>query len=251
MGAYGEQTHCSEKHKTFSDCIGGVSFALISFENDEICFFEDNETILRYLWYLYYIPMTAVPLLSFFCSLCVGKTDADRPLVKWWRLWIVWTILVIGITTNDVHQLAFRFTGDVKAYESYTYGLLYFAAVIWSVSLAIISFVILMRKCRLSQCRQLAWIPMLPFTIAAVLLIIYYIQGGSPAIHGHRLYKLQEVYISADKDFCMTIMLDALDTNPDTEKYMTKLNVLNGTLAVKNEDGAVYIRLSFGEGAVL
>lgn len=42
--------------------------------------FETNETATRYLWYAYYIPQTAIPLLMLFAACYVGR-DERKPLI--------------------------------------------------------------------------------------------------------------------------------------------------------------------------
>ena len=125
---------------------------------------------MRYLWYAYYIPFTAVPLSGYLTALCVGKTEADRPLKRAKYLWFIEMLLCTAVLTNDLHQQAFRLLD--LASEAYTHGWLYYVTVVWSVFFTLASFTVLMRRCRISAVRSLWYIPMLPATLGALLLVI-------------------------------------------------------------------------------
>ena len=45
--------------------------------------FEESETIARFIWYLYYIPMLMIPQISFQASLSVGEPEDEKlPLIQ-------------------------------------------------------------------------------------------------------------------------------------------------------------------------
>lgn len=93
-------------------------------------FTTQDTTIERYLWYVYYIPFTMMPLLLFMATLYVGKTDQYIPDQRWKLLYIPAVAVVAGILTNDVHQQAFRFREDMFDWNhEYTHELIYYAAV--------------------------------------------------------------------------------------------------------------------------
>ena len=72
-------------------------------------YFSGVETALRYLWYLYYLPQLFAPLLAFVVADRVGKTEEYRLSRAYGVLFLAAAVLFIGIMTNDIHQLAFRF----------------------------------------------------------------------------------------------------------------------------------------------
>ena len=95
-------------------------------------YFSGVETALRYLWYLYYLPQLFAPLLAFVVADRVGKTEEYRLSRAYGVLFLAAAVLFIGIMTNDIHQLAFRFNPDLVNWDDdYDYGPLFYAVVIW------------------------------------------------------------------------------------------------------------------------
>ncbi len=68
--------------KTTRRCLGGISALLIFWLVVSTCkhlIFENNVTIVRYLWYAYYIPQILITVLSLITVLMVGKGENARP----------------------------------------------------------------------------------------------------------------------------------------------------------------------------
>ena len=80
-------------------------------------FFTDS-TIIRHLWYCYYVPQILAPLFSLFAALQLGRREGDALSHKWYLLFIPAALLIGGILTNDLHQMAFRATPDAAALEA-------------------------------------------------------------------------------------------------------------------------------------
>lgn len=94
--------------------------------------FSGIPNVKRYMWYLYYVPMILLPLLTFRTSLFLGKSDAQRPSRYWRLLALPAGGLCAAILTNDLHGLAFRFADvSLPNAEAYTRGPFYYAAVGW------------------------------------------------------------------------------------------------------------------------
>ena len=69
-----------------------------------------HDTLGRYIWYSYYIPMVMVPLLGVFIVDYIGKPEGYRP-PRWMNyLYIPAGLLILAVFTNDLHQLVFEFT---------------------------------------------------------------------------------------------------------------------------------------------
>ena len=68
----------------------------------------------RYLWYGYYIPMILVPLLGVFIIDHMGKPEDYRNPSWMKKLYIPAFAILIGIFTNDLHQLAFDFPEGIE-----------------------------------------------------------------------------------------------------------------------------------------
>ena len=109
-----------------------------------ICALWMIEVILKYksftpfyatvLWYLYYVPMTLIPLLYQLCGLRLAGLEQHRLGRRYCAaLWIVAILLIGFVLTNDFHQQVFRFdrTSDTWS-NDYTYGWGYFAVLVWT-----------------------------------------------------------------------------------------------------------------------
>ena len=132
-------------------------------------FFTDS-MITRHLWYCYYVPQILAPLFSLFAALQLGRREGDALSHKWYLLFIPAALLIGGILTNDLHQMAFRATPDAAALEAdYTHGWVYYLAMTWIVGLLLATGIIVYRKCRVSESRRYAWIPLCVFLGGLVL----------------------------------------------------------------------------------
>lgn len=126
-------------------------------------FFSDD-AITRHLWYLYYVPQILAPLFSLFAALQLGRREGDALSRKWYLLFIPAVLLIGGVLTNDLHQLVFRAVPGAATLETdYTHGWMYYLAMTWIVSLLLATGIIVYRKCRISESRRYAWIPLCVF----------------------------------------------------------------------------------------
>ena len=126
-------------------------------------FFSDD-TITRHLWYCYYVPQILAPLFSLFAALQLGRREGDALSRKWYLLFIPAALLIGGILTNDLHQMAFRAApGAVTLEADYTHGRVYYLAMTWIVTLLLATGIIVYRKCRVSESRRYAWVPLCVF----------------------------------------------------------------------------------------
>ena len=103
----------------------------------------------QWCWYAYYISMILIPQLCLFAAKYIGKPEDYRLSKKWSWMYVPSIILILGILTNDLHQLAFRFhLGYEIGWDDYQRTYLYYAAVVWIFSC--IAFMIweLIKKCR-------------------------------------------------------------------------------------------------------
>ena len=126
-------------------------------------FFSDD-AITRHLWYLYYVPQILAPLFSLFAALQLGRREDDALSRKWYLLFIPAALLIGGVLTNDLHQLVFRAVPGAATLEAdYTHGWMYYLAMTWIVGLLLATGIIVYRKCRVSESRRYAWIPLCVF----------------------------------------------------------------------------------------
>ena len=132
-------------------------------------FFTDH-TITRHLWYLYYVPQILAPLFSLFAALQLGRREDDALSRKWVLLFVPAALLIGGVLTNDLHQMAFRAAPGAATLEAdYTHGWVYYLAMTWIVGLLLATGIIVYRKCRVSESRRFAWAPLCVFLGGFVL----------------------------------------------------------------------------------
>lgn len=126
--------------------------------------FFSNDAITRHLWYLYYVPQILATLFSLFAALQLGRREGDALSRKWYLLFIPAVLLIGGVLTNDLHQLVFRAVPGAATLEAdYTHGWMYYLAMTWIVGLLLATGIIVYRKCRVSESRRYAWIPLCVF----------------------------------------------------------------------------------------
>jgi len=63
----------------------------------------------QWCWYAYYISMILIPQICLFAAKYIGKPEDYLLSKKWSWMYVPSIILILGILTNDLHQLAFRF----------------------------------------------------------------------------------------------------------------------------------------------
>ena len=127
-------------------------------------FFLTDPDITRHLWYLYYVPQILAPLFSLFAALELGRRDGDAISARRHLLFIPAALLICGVLTNDLHQMAFRAVPGAATLEAdYTHGWLYFLVMAWTIALLLITGTIIYRKCRVFESRKYAWVPLSVF----------------------------------------------------------------------------------------
>ncbi len=159
----------------------GVSLLLIlwfSFRSAKYFIFW-QPTAIRYMWYLFYLPMLFVPMLALLVAMSLGKPDEYRLPKPVWLLFAVSGALLILVLTNDLHQLVFTFPKDADVYSdtNHGYGACYYAVIGWQVLCAAASLAVMLFKYRLKN-RKLRFLPVIPLALSLIYLALYYI--GTP-----------------------------------------------------------------------
>ena len=87
----------------------------------------ESKFLLHWLWYLYYVPLILIPLLSVFMSVSLCKSENFRISKSVRMMDIPALILLLLVLTNDVHQLVFSFPLDTHKLSDtgYAYGFAY------------------------------------------------------------------------------------------------------------------------------
>ena len=124
--------------------------------------FKESESIARMIWYLYYVPMFAIPQFSFQAALSLGKAENEKLPVIQKVTGIIAVVCIMIVLTNDFHQMVFRFhPGFVNWDADYLHQPLFWIICVWDYLFFAFTALILLRKCRLSASRRLTWIPLI------------------------------------------------------------------------------------------
>ena len=142
--------------------------------------FVSSPDLLRHLWYEYYVPVLLIPLLALFVSMLLSKPEGYRLPRKAFPFAVPTLALIVLVLTNDFHQLAFRFPENASVWteREYSYGIVYFSAVVWAVLCSLISFVIMLSKSRLEKNRKAFPLPLIPILAAVIYIILYILRVG-------------------------------------------------------------------------
>lgn len=139
-----------------------------------------DTVVMRYVWYLYYLPMLFIPLLAVYIALCLGKPDEYRLSRKAGILAIVPAVLFLAVITNDLHQQVFAFKSGVPGLPkngTYSYRPLYFACLGWMIVCMVFSIISLLKKSRIPGGRK----RLMPFVTGCIMILysVLYISGIS------------------------------------------------------------------------
>ena len=133
--------------------------------------FVIDTDVLRILWYMYYLPMLFIPLISVFVSL--GKSENYRIHKCFLLLYIPTVLLLLLVLTNDWHQWVFNFPGDIFSDREYGYSFGYWLVVVWEIICALTALIIMVLKCRIPRSRRILWLPFIPFAVSIVYAFFY------------------------------------------------------------------------------
>lgn len=163
--------------KQVAQYLTGISVLLIlwfTFRSAKYFIFW-QPTAIRYLWYLYYLPMLFIPILALLVALSLGKPDDYRLPKAACALWIISGILLLLVLTNDLHQLVFTFPEDAEVWsdKSNGYGIGSFIVIGWQILCMISALVVMIIKCRLKNGRRQLW-TVLPMAVSLVYLGLNY-----------------------------------------------------------------------------
>ena len=145
-----------------------------------------SETGTRYLWYLFYIPLTMIPLVSYFISLSIGR-DRDEKLPLLSRLLIIPAISLLVFTiTNDFHQKVFVFYNGIEnGNHDYSYCWGFYIIIAWIVSIMLLSLITAILRSTKGDSGKYIWIPILILVLGIIYGLLntftdlFYINGIS------------------------------------------------------------------------
>lgn len=161
-------------------------------------------SVQRYLWYAYYIPVMAISLLCFYLALYIYRPqEKPLPAVSYLPI-VIGILLALGVLTNDLHFLAFRFPSGILSDDAeHRNGPLFFLFAFVFLVLFILSYWIILRKCHQTVRGKLRFLPVLPL-IAETVYCVLYLLDAAPRINGINLWNGGEFF-----GFCMIAFLEA------------------------------------------
>lgn len=136
--------------------------------------FTETPWVLRHLWYMYYLPMLFIPLLSVFISMSLGKPESFR-LPRWTTfLYLPTAAFLLLVLTNDFHQFVFVFPADATVWiNDYRYAVGYYLVVGWLILCTLTALFVMVGKCRIPNSRGIFLLPFVPVILAVVYGILY------------------------------------------------------------------------------
>lgn len=127
----------------------------------------------RRLWYLFYLPMIFIPLLSLFISISLSKAESYRPPRWTWAMYFIAGILLALVITNDRHELVFTYPNGIMSDRDYEYAAGYYIIAAWEVLCAVAAITIMLFKCRLPHSRRYLVFPLIPLALSVAYAYAY------------------------------------------------------------------------------
>lgn len=131
-----------------------------------------DATSTRYLWYSYYVPQCLAPAVMLITLSAMGRKDERFPK-KLFLLFVPAALLILLVFTNDLHQQVFSFPKGLKySNQIYNWEWGYYLILCWIALLYLAIGGVLFVKCRISQCRKKAWIPLILLVACFALCVL-------------------------------------------------------------------------------
>ena len=128
----------------------------------------------QWCWYTYYISIILIPQLCLFAAKYIGKPEEYRLPGKWYLTYLPSVILIVGILTNDLHQLAFRFhLGYEAGWDDYQRTYFYYVAVVWIFSCITLMIAEIVKNCRIPGTKKMIWLPIAMLGIGVLYTVLY------------------------------------------------------------------------------
>ncbi len=126
------------------------------------------------LWYWYYLALLFIPLFALFVSFSLNKPDDYRLPKKLLYLYIIPTLILIMVLTNDIHQFVFAFpNGEIVIDGPYKYGFGSYIVVGWQIVCGTVAVVTMIIRCRIKENKAALSLPMAPLITAMLYILIY------------------------------------------------------------------------------
>lgn len=136
--------------------------------------FVHSAVLNHQLWYWYYLAMLFIPLFALFVSVSLDKPDDYRLPKKLLFLYIIPTLILIMVLTNDIHQFVFVFpNGEIVADGPYEYGFGRYIVVGWQIICGTVAIATMISRCRIKANKAILSLPVVPLVTAMLYILIY------------------------------------------------------------------------------
>lgn len=163
-------------------CFAGVSMLLVFWIAVSMCkhlVFVNHVTVVRYLWYTYYIPQILITVLGLNITIMAGGGEDVRLGKGGMLLFGAGAALIVLVLTNDLHQIVFSFPEGVPwTNASCTHEAGYYLIMGLIALSGLVISVMIVHKCRIP--RRKKFIPV-PFVCVAVIIlygVLYFMEGS-------------------------------------------------------------------------
>ena len=167
-------------------------------------FFEENITIVRYIWYAYFIPGIVCTIFFFAIALSINR-DKEQKLPPIFMMAIVaGAVILLGVMTNDLHFQAYSFSGGVlddRGNEKREW--IYYLAKFFIYALSLASLAVILKKSSLHPERKYRFLPLLPVLIGVLYFALYPLKLYSLFSLPCRVYNVGEIFV-----FCAVSVIE-------------------------------------------
>ena len=181
----------------------------------------------RICWYLYYLPLIFIPTLYYISSSSLlGRMNKNKKVI----IYIISTILLFLVLTNDFHELVFIFNKGIILYDDYTHYIGYYLISIWIFYLfskSLIDLAIYRMKIKRDM---KGFLPFIVILLGLAYTILYVLD--IPYIRSINMSVVNSALI------CIGIELDFyLNLIPNNSEYKNKFSNSNLDMAIISLDG--------------
>lgn len=163
-------------------CFGWVSMLLVFWIAVSMCkhlVFMNNVTIVRYLWYAYYIPQILLAVLGLNIAIMAGGGENVSLGKEGWFLLGIGAALILLVLTNDLHQIVFSFPKGVPwTNASCTHEAGYYLIMALIALCAIAISAIIVHKCRIPKRKKFTPLPFLCVLFMIIYGVMYFVDGS-------------------------------------------------------------------------
>ncbi|MBP5444782.1 MAG: hypothetical protein J6Y28_01290 [Acholeplasmatales bacterium] len=122
-----------------------------------------NDVLLRYIWYLNYLPLIFAPILFLNANLVMTLKRSKKVMKITLFLFIISIVMLFLVLANDIFEFAFVFKNGIENWSSYSYGFLFYVICLVGFSELIAGIVLLIKKNYKQTSKKVLFAPILIF----------------------------------------------------------------------------------------